>query len=152
MEHTMPEQIKSVPRVKATPMVANPELMIGVGEKGGLSIYGLQRFPITLYWEQWSRLLDEEVIAEIATYAEANKAQLSDGRLNTKPEKAEPTRMLAVTSAELAIVDAEVARLTEALDIPGAVKYATIKNAAVRQGGKLAVEDLMEVYTLKARK
>jgi hypothetical protein len=29
-----------------------------VSEKGGLSVYGLGRFPITLYKEQWSRLLD----------------------------------------------------------------------------------------------
>ena len=28
-----------------------------VGEKGGLSIYGLGRFPITLYRSQWERLL-----------------------------------------------------------------------------------------------
>jgi hypothetical protein len=29
-----------------------------VSEKGGLSIYGLGRFPITLYKEQWTKLLD----------------------------------------------------------------------------------------------
>jgi len=29
-----------------------------VSEKGGLSIYGLGRFPVTLYKEQWIRLLD----------------------------------------------------------------------------------------------
>jgi hypothetical protein len=29
-----------------------------VSEKGGLSVYGLGRFPITLYKEQWSKLLD----------------------------------------------------------------------------------------------
>jgi hypothetical protein len=29
-----------------------------VSEKGGLSVYGLGRFPITLYKEQWARLLD----------------------------------------------------------------------------------------------
>lgn len=29
-----------------------------VSEKGGLSVYGLGRFPITLYKEQWTRLLD----------------------------------------------------------------------------------------------
>jgi hypothetical protein len=29
-----------------------------VGEKGGVSVYGLGRFPVTLYYEQWTRLLD----------------------------------------------------------------------------------------------
>jgi hypothetical protein len=29
-----------------------------VSEKGGVSIYGLGRFPVTLYKEQWARLLD----------------------------------------------------------------------------------------------
>lgn len=29
-----------------------------VSEKGGLSVYGLGRFPVTLYQEQWTKLLD----------------------------------------------------------------------------------------------
>jgi hypothetical protein len=29
-----------------------------VSEKGGLSVYGLGRFPVTLYKEQWVKLLD----------------------------------------------------------------------------------------------
>ena len=29
-----------------------------VSEKGALSVYGLQRMPVTLYIEQWQRLLD----------------------------------------------------------------------------------------------
>jgi hypothetical protein len=28
-----------------------------VSEKGGCSVYGLGRFPLTLYWEQWQKLL-----------------------------------------------------------------------------------------------
>jgi hypothetical protein len=34
------------------------QLRLKVSEKGGLSIYGLGRFPVTLYKEQWIRLLD----------------------------------------------------------------------------------------------
>jgi hypothetical protein len=33
------------------------ELRLKISEKGGLSVYGLGRFPVTLYKEQWSRLL-----------------------------------------------------------------------------------------------
>jgi hypothetical protein len=34
------------------------ELRLKISEKGGLSVYGLGRFPVTLYKEQWSRLLE----------------------------------------------------------------------------------------------
>ncbi|HXV81604.1 MAG TPA: hypothetical protein VEG60_17125 [Candidatus Binatia bacterium] len=34
------------------------QLRLKVSEKGGLSVYGLGRFPVTLYKEQWMRLLD----------------------------------------------------------------------------------------------
>ena len=33
------------------------ELDFKVGEKGGVSVYGLGRFPVTLYKEQWEKLL-----------------------------------------------------------------------------------------------
>lgn len=33
-------------------------LQFKVSEKGGVSVYGLGRFPVTLYYEQWVRLLD----------------------------------------------------------------------------------------------
>jgi hypothetical protein len=35
------------------------QLRLKVSEKGGLSVYGLGRFPVTLYKEQWIRLLDQ---------------------------------------------------------------------------------------------
>ena len=45
-----------------------------VSEKGGLSIYGLGRFPITLYKEQWTKLLD--MSDDIRAFLKANDAQL----------------------------------------------------------------------------
>jgi hypothetical protein len=45
-----------------------------VSEKGGLSIYGLGRFPVTLYKEQWTRLLD--MSDEIRKFIAANQATL----------------------------------------------------------------------------
>ena len=49
-------------------------LRLKVSEKGGVSVYGLGRFPVTLYKEQWLRLLEkaDEIRAFIAT----NEAQL----------------------------------------------------------------------------
>jgi len=45
-----------------------------VSEKGGVSVYGLGRFPVTLYYEQWIRLLDHA--EQIRQFMEDNKAQL----------------------------------------------------------------------------
>ncbi len=45
-----------------------------VSEKGGLSVYGLGRFPVTLYKEQWSRLLD--MSDDIRTFLRENDAKL----------------------------------------------------------------------------
>ena len=33
-------------------------ISLKVSEKGGVSVYGLGRFPVTLYKEQWAKLLD----------------------------------------------------------------------------------------------
>jgi hypothetical protein len=45
-----------------------------VSEKGGLSVYGMGRFPITLYKEQWLKLLD--MSDSIRAFIAANDAQL----------------------------------------------------------------------------
>ena len=45
-----------------------------VGEKGGVSVYGLGRFPVTLYYEQWIRLL--ESADKLREFMEANKSKL----------------------------------------------------------------------------
>jgi len=48
-----------------------------VSEKGGLSVYGLGRFPITLYQEQWTKLLDtsEDIREFIAAHQGELKAK-----------------------------------------------------------------------------
>jgi hypothetical protein len=45
-----------------------------VGEKGGVSVYGLGRFPVTLYYEQWQRLLDAS--DKLREFLEENKSKL----------------------------------------------------------------------------
>ena len=45
-----------------------------VSEKGGVSVYGLGRFPVTLYYEQWTRLLDAG--EDLRAFLEANKSSL----------------------------------------------------------------------------
>jgi hypothetical protein len=45
-----------------------------VSEKGGVSVYGLGRFPVTLYYEQWQRLLGAS--QELQVFLEENKSKL----------------------------------------------------------------------------
>jgi hypothetical protein len=52
-------------------------LSLKVSEKGGLSLYGMGRFPVTLYKEQWRKILD--MAPEIEAFIQAN-----DGALKAK--------------------------------------------------------------------
>ena len=58
---------------------ATSGIRMKVSEKGGVSIYGMGRFPITLYKEQWLKLLD--MSQDIRAFIAANEAQLK-----TKPK------------------------------------------------------------------
>ncbi len=49
-------------------------LSLKVSEKGGLSVYGLGRFPVTLYKEQWNKLLG--MSEEIRAFIQANESLL----------------------------------------------------------------------------
>lgn len=55
------------------------ELSLKVSAKGAVSVYGMGRFPTTLYASQWDQLIAE--IPRIAAFIKANRAILS-----TKPE------------------------------------------------------------------
>jgi hypothetical protein len=50
------------------------KLEFRVGRKGGVSVYGLGRFPVTLHYEQWTRLLDAG--KDLRDFLEANKSSL----------------------------------------------------------------------------
>ena len=51
-----------------------------VSQKSALSVYGLQRMPVTLYVEQWERLLDFS--DDIRQFAKENEAELSRKKQN----------------------------------------------------------------------
>jgi hypothetical protein len=57
---------------------------IKISEKGGVSVYGLGRFPVTLYKEQWLRLLD--MAEEVRSFIKEN-----EGQLKSKENAARPT-------------------------------------------------------------
>ena len=50
------------------------DLEFRVSDKGGVSVYGLGRFPVTLYYEQWVRLL--ETVDRLREFLEENKDKL----------------------------------------------------------------------------
>jgi len=56
---------------------ARGQMSLKVSEKGALSVYGLGRFPVTLYREQWEKLLG--MADEIRGFIQAN-----DGALKKK--------------------------------------------------------------------
>jgi len=49
-------------------------LSLKVSEKGGVSLYGVGRFPVTLYKEQWRKILD--MAAEIEAFIKENDSRL----------------------------------------------------------------------------
>ncbi len=51
-----------------------PKETIRISDKGGVSVYGLGRFPVTLYKEQWLKLLD--MADEIRKFIAENDAKL----------------------------------------------------------------------------
>ncbi len=50
-------------------------LTFKVSQKGALSVYGMGRFPVTLYKEQWLRLLDKK--DEILSFVSENEDKLT---------------------------------------------------------------------------
>jgi hypothetical protein len=49
-------------------------IRLKVTEKGAVSVYGIRRFPVTLYKEQWLKLLDRS--SDIRAFIASNKAHL----------------------------------------------------------------------------
>ena len=57
--------------LRARPQRGN---QIRISDKGGVSVFGLGRFPVTLYKEQWRRLLD--LADEIRAFIKAHEGEL----------------------------------------------------------------------------
>ena len=53
---------------------ARGQMSLKVSEKGALSVYGLGRFPVTLYREQWEKLL--AMADQIRQFIQDNTHQL----------------------------------------------------------------------------
>ena len=51
------------------------DVRLAVSQKGGVSLYGIRRFPITFYLEEWTRILDME--AQIRSFLAEHEGELS---------------------------------------------------------------------------
>ena len=92
---------------KANAPRAQGQLTIKRSEKGAVSVYGLGRFPVTLYAEQWTRLLSKS--GEVTAFITANQATLST---KDKP--------IVAAAAIVAPVEAEPVTEPEAVSEPSA--------------------------------
>ena len=66
------ERLKAENEALKTP--TRGQISLKVSEKGAVSVYGLGRFPVTLYKEQWAKLLAES--DQIKSFIEKNDHQL----------------------------------------------------------------------------
>lgn len=71
------ERLKAENEALKTKKGAKGTLSMKVSEKGALSVYGMGRFPVTLYKEQWLKLLG--ISEDIKKFIEEN-----DDKLKTK--------------------------------------------------------------------
>ncbi len=68
------EELKAKLAELETKQQRTATIQFKVSEKGGVSVYGLGRFPVTLYYEQWTRLLDAS--PQLKEFLEENKSKL----------------------------------------------------------------------------
>ena len=59
-------------------LATKPPVQLKVSKKGALSIYSLQKFPVTFYHGQWTRILD--MADDIRAFIAANRAVKPDGK------------------------------------------------------------------------
>jgi hypothetical protein len=78
-EITQEECVSLMDTVKAkriTTPIGN-KLSAAVSPKGAVSVYGLGRWPVTLYVEQLVKLLDEEVVVKLLQFAADHRSELT---------------------------------------------------------------------------
>lgn len=98
---TLLAEIERLRRENANIRAAKSACHMRVSDKGGVSVYGLGKFPVTLYAEQWAKLL--AMAPAIEAFITENKAALS-----TKPVKAtEPVKAQAQTVVQAMTADVE---------------------------------------------
>ena len=77
-------------RLEAQRKSTEKAMSLKISAKGGVSVYGLGRFPVTLYASQWDRLLEflPSVIAFLADHREELKTDKADDRFDASSAEA----------------------------------------------------------------
>jgi hypothetical protein len=73
-DEDMRDELERLRRENAALRTRSTDIRMKVSEKGALSVYGMGRFPVTLYKEQWLKLLD--MADDIRAFIAAHKAEL----------------------------------------------------------------------------
>ena len=68
------ERLRAENAALKTTQRSSGTLTFKVSEKGAVSVYGLGRFPVTLYQEQWDKLL--VAVGELRAFIDANRERL----------------------------------------------------------------------------
>ncbi len=68
------ERLKAENEALKNKKASSGTLSMKVSEKGALSVYGMGRFPVTLYKEQWIKLLS--IADELKTFIKENESRL----------------------------------------------------------------------------
>lgn len=75
------ELAKEIARLKAENEKLKPKapkVSMKVTEKGGVSLYGMGRFPVTLYKSQWLKLIEKVKTGELEKFIQENESKLTD--------------------------------------------------------------------------
>ena len=117
--------------LKALKATVKNQVRMKVSAKGGISIYGLQRMPVTLYAGQWERIIDMCKFGDLGTFIHDNEALLT-----RKEPKAEAAPVVAKKPAK-------AKKATKKTDGPTAADLAKIEalNAKV---SRMPASDLFE--------
>ena len=121
-----------------------------IGEKGGVSVLGLQRFPITLYYDQWIRLLDGKVAGALLDFLEENKDKLS-----TKPvidkDAAKSAKVKGVTLSKIEADMLPGLMVKHSKEPEVLARLATVK-AAHDVNGKVPFEAYLDLVVISGKR
>ena len=102
--------------LKALKQTVKNQVRMKVSTKGAISIYGLQRMPVTLYAGQWERIIDMVKSGDLGTFISDNEANLTRKGdapkteaapvVAKKPAKVKATKKSGPTDADLAKIEA----------------------------------------------
>ena len=81
--------------LKALKAQVKNTIRMKVSAKGAISIYGLQRMPVTLYAGQWEKIIDMCKSGDLGTFIHDNEAQLTRKEPKTTTAKVEAPKKTA---------------------------------------------------------